>query len=296
MTPHGQPLAAGNRVTVFLLPGKYVLPDSALVLNAAYLDLVGLGGVPATRLESEGNTVVQLADDVRLENLTLHCSSTLPALLTANDKAAYFPGDNLARTVLKNVVFTASNNGLGMRIGINYSGTYENCTCGPRGWGGPGNFSGTAANCQAGDASFGSGGLFTGAATNCTAGASSFGGGGGFHGAARNCTAGHNSFGGSGLMLGCQVAGAISATVPTTGRLTDCRIGPSPGNLPGIVIGAGASLYNCTVLANPAGTGYSVDANSPVHARIAHCRLNHSTRNVINDIAQPFNVDDPNTD
>ena len=56
------------------------------------------------------------------------------------------------------------------------------------------------------------------------------------------------------------------------------------------------TLYNCTLLANPAGAGYSIDAPSPVHAKIVHCRFNHGLRNIINDVAQPLNVDDPNID
>jgi hypothetical protein len=296
MTPHGQPLSTANRATVFLFPGKYLLADSALILDAPYVDLIGVGNARATRLESEGNVVVQSADDVALENLTLHCSSAAAPSFSAQDKAAYFPNDNLTRTVIKNCTFSAANNGWGMRLGISYAGFYDHCTGGPRVWGGPGNFSGRAIGCQAGEFSFGSGGVFNGAATNCAAGPSSFGGGGngGFHGVAKHCTAGQDSFGGSGQMIGCEVTGAINSAVLTTGRLTDCRIGPTQGNQSAILIGAGATLYNCTVIANPGGAGYSIDAPNSVIARVAHCRLNHGMRNVINAIAQPFNVNDPN--
>jgi hypothetical protein len=185
-----------------------------------------------------------------------------------------------------------------MRLGINHAGSYEHCTSGPRSWGGPGHFTGRAVDCQAGDFSFGSGGTFTGAATNCAAGSSSFGGGGsgGFHGIAKNCTSGPDSFGGSGQMIGCEVTGAINSAVLTTGRLVDCRIGPTLGNQSAIFIGAGATLYNCTIVANPAGAGYSIDAPNSVNARVTHCRLNRGMRNVINAIAQPFNVNDPNVE
>jgi hypothetical protein len=296
MTPHGQPLSGTNRATVFLYPGKYLLADSALVLDTPFVDLIGLGNARATRLESEGNTVVQSADDVALENLTFHCSSAAIPTFGPQDKAAYGPSDNLSRSVLKNCTFSAANNGWSMRLGVTYAGSYNHCTSGPRGWGGPGNFSGNAVDCQAGEFSFGSGGTFTGAATNCSAGSASFGGGstGGFHGFAKRCTAGQNSFGGSGQMIDCEVTGAINPAVLTTGRLADCRIGPAPGNQSAILIGPGATLYNCTVLANPAGTGFSIDAPNSVTARVTHCRLNHGLHNVINAIAQPFNVNDPN--
>ena len=52
-------------------------------------------------------------------------------------------------------------------------------------------------------------------------------------------------------MINCEVAGAVSPGIPTTGKLTDCRIGPAPGNDSAIFIGPGAVLYNCTLLANP---------------------------------------------
>jgi hypothetical protein len=295
MRPHGDPRSATNRVTVFLFPGRYSLRDSALVLDGPYVDLVGLGNVRATRLESEGNTLTQTADDIALENLTLHSSAAAPPALGPQDKAAYFPADSLARTVIRNCAFIAANTAWSMRLGITYAGYYENCAAGPRAWGGPGNFAGRALNCQAGPSSFGSGGLFSGFATNCAAGASSFGGGGtGFHGYARNCTAGDESFGGSGIMIGCEVVGAISATALTTGKLVDCRIGPAPGNQPAVWIGAGARLQNCTVLANPSGTGFSIDAPVPASAAISHCRVNHGLHNVVNLVAQPYNVDDPN--
>jgi hypothetical protein len=297
MRPHGEPLSPTNRATVFLFPGRYALSDGALVLDAPYVDLMGLGNARATRLESDGNVLVQTADDVALENLTLHCASPVAPTLGPQDKAAYFPADSLARTVIRHCTFSAAHHGWSMRLGVTFAGFYEHCAGGPRSWGGPGNFAGRAVNCQAGPFSFGAGGLFSGFATNCTAGPSSFGAGGvGFHGYAKNCTAGHESFGGSGTLVGCEITGAINGTVATTGRLTDCRIGPPPGNGPALVIGAGATLYNCTVLANPAGNAFSIEAASEVPATIGHCRLNHGMRNVANTLAQPFNVEDPNLD
>lgn len=295
MQPHSQPLSANNRASVLLLPGTYRLADSALVLDTPFVDLVGIGTIAATRVESEGNALVQIADNVRLENLALACTSTTPSAFGSSDRAAYFPADSLSATVIRNCTFSGSNNGLAMRLGITYSGFYEGCTSTARGWGGPGNFSGIAAGCNSGPYSFAAGGLFSGSATNCIAGEGSFGAGG-FQGIAMRCTAGQGSFGGAGILIDCDIAGAINASIPTTGKLTDCRIGPAPGNLSTVLVGAGASLYNCTILANPTGTGFSLDASSPVHARVAHCRMNHSIRNVINDIVQPYNVDDPNVD
>jgi hypothetical protein len=295
VTPHGQSLSSTNRATVFLFPATYLLADSALALDTPYVDLIGVGNAQATRLESDGNALVQLADDVTIEHLVLHCSSRLAPTLSPQDKAAYAPADNLAKTGIRHCRFEASHGGWGMRLRITYAGLYVGCTAGPRGWGGPGNFNGRATDCGAGDYSFGAGGLCSGFATNCTAGLGSFGGSaaGGFHGVAKNCQAGHDSFGGSGTMIGCDVSGALGAAVLTTGRLSDCRIGPAPGNPPSILVGPGARLYNCTVLANPGGSGYSIEAQVSTLIRAAHCRLNHGMHNVINTIAQPSNVDDP---
>lgn len=300
MKPHGQPLAPANRATVFLWPGTYRLADAALVLDTPYVDLVGLGNRENVRLESEGNTLTQTADHALIANLTLHCDSTATLALGPQDKAAYAPSSDLSNTLIRNVAFSAARNGLGMRLGIIYAGHYENCVAGPRSWGGPGHFAGSALNCAAGDYSFGSAGSFVGAATNCVAGLGSFGGpsatGQGFHGLAKNCAAGDESFGGSGLMINCEVSGAISAAVLTIGRLRDCQIGPAPGNQPALLLGAGASVYNCTILANPFGNAFSIDAPKPVQAKVAHCRLNHGLRNIVNQIAQPANIEDPNLD
>jgi hypothetical protein len=297
LRPHGQPLSATNRAALLLWPAKYQVADGALVLDTEYVDLVGLGAPEATRIESDGNALVQTASDVLIQNVTLHCASTVPLTFTASDKAAYFPADNLARARLRHCVLSAANNGLGMRLGVTYAGYYEHVTCGPRGWGGPGHFTGAALNCSAGDYSFGSGGMSAGFTTNCTAGTGSFGAaGGGFHGVAKNCTAGHESFGGSGWLIGCEVTGAVNATQLTTGRLTDCRIGPPPPGQSALLVGAGATLHNCTVLASPVGGGFSLDAPAPVRVKAAHCRFNRGVRNVINDIVQPFNVDDPAID
>ena len=210
MRPHGEALSPQNRATLFLFPGRYLLESDALVLNTPFVDVIGLGSPGAVRLESPGNTLVQLADNVVLENLTLHCSSPAPPTLSSQDKAAYFPESNLPATTMKNCTFSAENNGWGMRLGIAYAGQYIDCRAPQRGW--SGSFTGTALNCSAGDFSFGSGG-FSGAATNCHAGANSFGAGA-FHGTAKNCVAGHGSFGGQDGLLAVKSMGPSMQLLP----------------------------------------------------------------------------------
>ena len=301
MTPHGRPASATNRVSLLIYPGRYRLRDGDFQVTAPFVDLVGVGHPESIRLESEGNTLVQSVGHVHLENLTLHCASTMATGLNDQARAAYFPASGLKGVVIRNCRFSASGQGWSMRLGVEYAGTYEQCRAGPRSFGSLGIFSGQAMNTGAGDWSFASGGLFSGAATNCIAGRASFGGatlvaGGGFHGVARSCASGDDSFGGSGWMIDCDVTGAVSAAVPMTGRMEDCRIGPAPGNQPAVWVGPGATLYNCTLLANPQGTAYSIDASTPVAAKVSHCRMNHGLNNVLNTIAQPLNVDDPNID
>jgi hypothetical protein len=292
MQPNGMALSRTNRASVLLWPGTYAVEDSALVLDTPFVDLAGVGAPGATRLESSGNVVTQTADDVQLENLALHCYSTAPVNFSVNDKAAYFPADGLRNTTIKNCVFSSANNGWSMRLGVNFAGTYEECAAGARSWGGPGIFSGKAIDCSAGDFSFGSGGGFQGEATGCRAGIASFGAGA-FHGLAKDCTAGHGSFGGSGMMTRCQVLGAINPTIPTTGKLVDCEIGPPEDDSAAVVVGEGATLYNCTLLAR---TGFSIDARSLVNARITQCRLNRGIRNVNNIVRNALNVEDPTLD
>ena len=297
MSPHGQTRSATNRVTVMLLPGKYALADSVLVLDTPYVDLAGTGPAGSARLESDGSTLVQVTDDVILANLAVHSSGIAVIAYGPQAKAAYFPASNLQRTVIRDCSFSGGDDGLAMRLGIVYAGRYENCRCDVRGWGGLGDFTGIAIGCTGGDFSFGAEGLFAGFATNCSGGLGSFGGngrsGGGFQGVAKNCTAGDSSFGGSGLIVGCEINGRISPGIPTTGRISDSRIGPSTADHPAVVLGNGAAIFNSTLLANPNGAGFSIDAVGPARVRIAHCRLNHGMRNIINEVAQPLNVEDP---
>ncbi len=41
-TPHGSALGAGNRYTIFLLPGLYDFSGSSLEMNTNYVDIIGL--------------------------------------------------------------------------------------------------------------------------------------------------------------------------------------------------------------------------------------------------------------
>lgn len=87
-TPGGNALSASNRHTIVLLPGVYSVTDGALVLDTAFIDLIGLSANSGqgffasgftdhgdTIITSTGHTVGQTAGDVTLANICLRTSS-----------------------------------------------------------------------------------------------------------------------------------------------------------------------------------------------------------------------------
>jgi hypothetical protein len=79
------------------------------------------------------------------------------------------------------------------------------------------------------------------------------------------------------------------------GRMERCTIEITAANTDAVVVGDGAYIYDCTLIAT--GTGKSVNADSAVNAVIAHCRMNKGVgANVTNDIGTPYNVDDTDID
>lgn len=194
-TPHGLALSATNRYTIFLLPGRFTVTTGAFVLDAQFIDIIGLGADPMdVRVESGGKTVSQTANDVLLENFLIHTTLTTPNTLSTGD-TAYYPNTGLTLQKCVRMVFTAGvgGNNRGMRLGITYSGTFVDCYCMT-----DSGFAGNASDSSA-DAA--------GAFIRCKANASSFGGG---SQPGTNATAsgnfyycestGGNSFGGSGVV------------------------------------------------------------------------------------------------
>ena len=80
LTPNGQPLSNSNRAAVFVPPGRYDLGTAVLVLDTEFVDLVGLSSARENQWilgESNGRgtgVVVQTANDVHIENLTVECA------------------------------------------------------------------------------------------------------------------------------------------------------------------------------------------------------------------------------
>ena len=233
LTPFGSALSATNRAVVLVPPGRYNLGDSALIINADFVDLVGMSTSRDNQYiyRNSGTVLSQSASDVRIENLVFHYTGS------ADTSYAYNPTvfwtdvtiriGSPAATRIRNCEFRASNRimprgatfagfyedcvadgeyvfGSGSRetaFGTLYgtaSGTFINCTGGNYSFGANGTASGTFTNCTGGIYAFGGYGTASGAFINCTGGGLAFGGGGGTaSGTFTNCTGGAFAFGGS---------------------------------------------------------------------------------------------------
>lgn len=207
LTPHGLPLSALNRSVVVVLPGRYDLGTTWVVLDTDFVDLIGLSSSRSDQYifgtsSGQGTGVLaQSANDVRIENLTVECTRSSGGFtFSASDPAAYFPDSNKPATVVRNCDFRADDtNAYSTRRAIEYSGTYSNCSGGRIAWGGFGTASGTFTDCTGGTASFGGLGTANGTFKNCAAIDNSFAGlGGTASGTFISCTGTEGSFGGSG--------------------------------------------------------------------------------------------------
>lgn len=214
LRPYGIALGPTNRAVVLVPPGKYNLVDGPLTMDTEYVDLVGLSTASDDQyICRDFHVLVQTAKDVHIENLVFHYTGWSGAVF------AYQPGANWddgvphtgspAATRIRNCKFRA--NIASMREGVEYAGTYENCTAeGAYTFGGnaSGVASGTFINCKGGVYAFGSVGLASGTFVNCTGGDFSFGYNGTASGVFTNCTGGNESFGliASGTFTNCTGA------------------------------------------------------------------------------------------
>ena len=226
LTPNGAALSATNRASVIIPPGVYDLGSgegyTPLTLDTEFVDLIGLTSdrksqhIKGTPPATNSGVIVQTADDVHVSNLYV---KILTEVESANwndtDSAAYFPSTSLSNTVVDNCQFDGQEGSkyegprlFSMRLYIEYSGTFNNCTGGNFAFGGyGGTASGTFTNCTGGNFAFGgAGGTASGTFTNCTGGDNAFGGAGGTAGTASgtftNSTGGDYSFGGAGTASG----------------------------------------------------------------------------------------------
>ena len=284
LTPFGSALSATNRAVVLVPPGRYNLGDSALIINADFVDLVGMSTSRDNQYiyRNSGTVLSQSASDVRIENLVFHYTGS------ADTSYAYNPTvfwtdvtiriGSPAATRIRNCEFRASNRimprgatfagfyedcvadgeyvfGSGSRetaFGTLYgtaSGTFINCTGGNYSFGANGTASGTFTNCSGGNFAFGGGGTASGVFTHCTGGSRAFGGFGTANGIFRNCTGDQYAFGGDG---GNTMGGSFYSchmtgnnyNSPFRGRMENCRWND------GFICDAEARIYRSTILGN----------------------------------------------
>ncbi|NBC11287.1 MAG: hypothetical protein GVY24_06050 [Planctomycetes bacterium] len=246
LTPNGAALAADNRATVLVGPGVYHLgtldgDTHGLQIDTEFVDLVGLTGRPEhVRIEatSDGSTasrgtIEQTADDVLIAGVTMYLDGgDYSQGYEEGDPSAYFPGDNLPNTVLRDCVFEADNDARYTRPEQEYSGTYIRCI------GGAGTFavgaqaSGTFTDCVVAEETFGYYADASGVFTRCVAGWYAFGWYADASGTFIDCTSTNwYVFGwtASGTFIRCTAAdSAFGAEGGLTGKLYSCRL-TSPG-------------------------------------------------------------------
>jgi hypothetical protein len=197
-----------------------------------------------------------------------------------------------------------------MRTATEYSGTYRRCV------GGDSSFAGTFAgsglstaiasglfeDCSAGTASFGYG-TASGIFTKCISSGSAFGilsasgiftdcsAADGFvvaSGTFLRCSVSSSGFGGSGTsatgnLTECIISNNTSYTGLFTGTARRCRFITTDTNASPLRVGAGAKIFDSTLIAT--GTGNSITADGAVTISLAGCRMNNSINsNVSNNL------------
>jgi len=181
LKPLGKLLSADNRAMVIVPPGRYDLENSALLMDAEFVDVVGFTTERASQQIQgrsngmESGVLMQSADDVRIVNVSVKCTRSTGAVGGYyTEPAAYYPTESpKIHTLIRNCEFTSDeDHAWSMRVAVEYAGTYENCTGGTFAFGGTtdvggvGIASGTFTNCSGGDFAFGGKSHTTGKFTN----------------------------------------------------------------------------------------------------------------------------------
>jgi hypothetical protein len=264
----------------------------------------GLQTGDSVRISGSGNSSVDGAFTVtRIDDNSFSYPSTVNAAGSIGTATERF---NL--TYIENCVFSGTS-GSGMRIGMEYSGTYRRCVGGDYSFGGTllGNpattaiASGLFEDCTAGTESFGGGGTASGTFTRCTSSGSGFGGTA--SGTFTDCSSSINSFTfPSGIFVRCSVATSGFGSGfggSATGTFTDCTINNSVynGTFTGtarrcrfvassgsaLSVGNNAKLFDSTLVSS--GVNNSITAGSAVTISLAGCRMNNSINaNVSNNL------------
>jgi len=265
----------------------------------------GLQTGDSVRISGSGNSSVDGVFTVtRIDDNSFSYPSTVNAAGSIGTATERF---NL--TYIENCVFSGTS-GSGMRIGMEYSGTYRRCVGGASSFGGTflGNptttaiASGLFEDCASGEESFGGAGTASGTFTRCTSSGSGFGGTA--SGTFTDCSSSTGFTFPSGTFVRCSVATSGFGSGfggSATGTFTDCTInnGAYNGTFTGTArrcrfvctgtnnnalrVGDGAKIFDSTLIAT--GTGNSITAGSAVTISLAGCRMNNSINaNVSNNL------------
>ena len=131
LTPFGNALSATNRAGVLVPPGRYNLGDSALIINADFVDLVGMSTSRDNQYiyRNSGTVLSQSASDVRIENLVFHYTGSADTSYAYNPTVFWTDSTirigSPAATRIRNCEFRASNRI--MPRGATFAGFYEDC-------------------------------------------------------------------------------------------------------------------------------------------------------------------------
>jgi uncharacterized protein (UPF0303 family) len=263
----------------------------------------GLQTGDSVRISGSGNSSVDGVFTVtRIDDNSFSYPSTVNAAGSIGTATERF---NL--TYIENCVFSGDS-GSGMRIGMEYSGTYRRCAGGTSSFGGTllGNPSTTAIasglfeDCTAGAESFGGSGTASGTFTRCTSSGSGFGGTA--SGTFTDCSSSTGFTFPSGTFVRCSVATSGFGSAfggSATGTFTDCTInnGAYNGTFTGtarrcrfvasggsaLSVGSNAKLFDSTLVSS--GVNNSITAGSAVTISLAGCRMNNSINaNVSNNL------------
>lgn len=257
MEPGGQPRSPSNRVAIIIPPGGYHLTEyGGLVVMGEYIDLIGQTSDRAAQYLygasadiSYPGVLCHITTDIRIENLTVHNSSTN----TVSTSVAYYCNNSSSNIIMRNCSFSTEGNiNPSMYEGVSFAGHYEDCVSGWGSFSYRGEASGVFINCKAGRASFG-GGLSWGF--------------GGASGSFVNCKAGDQSFG--------------NHVVYSTARMVNCIAGSN--SFGDYIIQLGATLINCSAKEN------SFEGSNQFLGTLVNCSAGSGSFGDFNTAANNFN-------
>jgi hypothetical protein len=327
----GNPAGSGAGRTAAYFPNRNSTSISSWTSNGTTATITsdghGLQQGDSVRITGSGNTSF---DGSYIVSSVIDANSFTFASTVNSSGAIGTATERFDDTYIENCRFSGDNSS-GMREAVEYAGTYRRCVGGGASFsgaisGGVSFASGLFEDCTAGGFSFaGSGGTASGTFIRCSSGSNSFGQTS--SGTFTDCTAGATSFGGqsggtaSGAFLRCTVTGAgfgsSSSGGTATGTFTDCTItntdsygGTFTGtmrrcrfvttgtNANTIRVGAGAKIFDSTLIAT--GTGNSITAASAVTISLAGCRMNKdinaNVSNNLGTLTESYNLIDADID